>query len=267
MQQLAPAVWAHVIDAEGFPTLSAVVLTPRRAIVVDTLTGPRRHATRSSSSSTRRPATAAVVVVEHAPPLGPRVRQRRLPGRGHRRAARLPAPHPGGAAGRRRVAAPAAVRGRPAAQRHLRRPAHVRGRGRDRAPHPHARPQRGLAGRVPRREPPAARRRHGRVAAAQLLASATGREEWVRTLRQLKQLPADLVVPAHGPAMDKQHHRRQRALRDRRLRGGRRGQGRRRRAAARSSCRRSSSSPAASRSTRCTQAVHRENLLWAWDEV
>jgi glyoxylase-like metal-dependent hydrolase (beta-lactamase superfamily II) len=30
-----------------------------------------------------------------------------------------------------------------------------------------------------------------------------GREEWVRTLRQLKQLPVDLVVPAHGPAMDK----------------------------------------------------------------
>ena len=31
-----------------------------------------------------------------------------------------------------------------------------------------------------------------------------GREEWVRTLRQLKQLPVDLVVPAHGPAMGKQ---------------------------------------------------------------
>ena len=25
----------------------------------------------------------------------------------------------------------------------------------------------------------------------------------MRTLRQLKQLPADLIVPAHGPAMDK----------------------------------------------------------------
>jgi glyoxylase-like metal-dependent hydrolase (beta-lactamase superfamily II) len=30
-----------------------------------------------------------------------------------------------------------------------------------------------------------------------------GREDWVRTLRQLKQLPVDLIVPAHGPAMDK----------------------------------------------------------------
>jgi glyoxylase-like metal-dependent hydrolase (beta-lactamase superfamily II) len=31
-----------------------------------------------------------------------------------------------------------------------------------------------------------------------------GREEWIKTLRQLKQLPVDLVVPAHGQAMDKQ---------------------------------------------------------------
>ncbi len=31
----------------------------------------------------------------------------------------------------------------------------------------------------------------------------SGAEEWVRTLRQLKQLPADVIVPAHGPAMDK----------------------------------------------------------------
>jgi cyclase len=31
-----------------------------------------------------------------------------------------------------------------------------------------------------------------------------GMEEWVRTLRQLKQLPVDLIVPTHGPAMGKQ---------------------------------------------------------------
>ena len=30
-----------------------------------------------------------------------------------------------------------------------------------------------------------------------------GRERWVRSLRQLKQLPVRLVVPAHGPAMDR----------------------------------------------------------------
>ena len=40
MQQLAPSVWAHVLEAEGFQTAAAVVLTPRRAFVVDTLTGP-----------------------------------------------------------------------------------------------------------------------------------------------------------------------------------------------------------------------------------
>lgn len=35
------------------------------------------------------------------------------------------------------------------------------------------------------------------------LTQRNGLEEWVRTLRQLKQLPVDLVVPSHGPAMDK----------------------------------------------------------------
>jgi glyoxylase-like metal-dependent hydrolase (beta-lactamase superfamily II) len=44
MKQLAPGVWGHVIDAEGFPTVSVVVLTPRLAMVVDTLTGPAEAA-------------------------------------------------------------------------------------------------------------------------------------------------------------------------------------------------------------------------------
>lgn len=40
MKQLAPAVWTHSIDAEGFPTRAALVITPQRAIVVDTLASP-----------------------------------------------------------------------------------------------------------------------------------------------------------------------------------------------------------------------------------
>mgnify|MGYP000916264742 CR=1 FL=1 len=40
MKELAPSVWTHVIDAEGFPTLAAVLLMPRLVFVVDTLTGP-----------------------------------------------------------------------------------------------------------------------------------------------------------------------------------------------------------------------------------
>jgi len=35
------------------------------------------------------------------------------------------------------------------------------------------------------------------------LAQRDGMEAWVNTLRQLKQLPADLIVPSHGPAMGK----------------------------------------------------------------
>ena len=44
MKELAPSVWAHVVDAEGFPTLAAVVVTERLVFVVDTLTGPSEAA-------------------------------------------------------------------------------------------------------------------------------------------------------------------------------------------------------------------------------
>lgn len=35
-------------------------------------------------------------------------------------------------------------------------------------------------------------------------AQRDGRDVWIRTLRQLKQLPAEVVVPSHGPAMGKE---------------------------------------------------------------
>ena len=35
------------------------------------------------------------------------------------------------------------------------------------------------------------------------LAQRDGMEAWVATLRRLKQLPVDLIVPSHGPAMGK----------------------------------------------------------------
>jgi glyoxylase-like metal-dependent hydrolase (beta-lactamase superfamily II) len=35
-------------------------------------------------------------------------------------------------------------------------------------------------------------------------AQRDGQEAWVRTLRQLKQLPAEIIVPSHGPAMGKE---------------------------------------------------------------
>ena len=251
MQQLAPDVWAHSIDAEGFPTLSAVILTARLAIVVDTLTGPRDMDPVVEFLAAEA-GGAGAWWSEHAPPLGPRVRQRRLHGRGHRRPARLPAPHPGGAAGRRRVAPPAAARRRPPAQHHLRRPPDLRGRGRVGAPDPHAGAQRGLAGRLPRGAPAAVRRRHRGVAAAQLLPAR--RPGGVGAHAAPAQAAAGRPGRARARAGDGQaDHRRQRALRGRRLRGGRRGQGprrrpRRARPAARRLPRRTASS-----STTCTR--------------
>ena len=41
MEQLGADVWVHRIDVEGFPTISALVLTPARAFVVDTLMRPQ----------------------------------------------------------------------------------------------------------------------------------------------------------------------------------------------------------------------------------
>ena len=266
MKQLAPDVWTHAIDAEGFPTLDgrrphAAPRHRRRHAHRAPRDGPRRRVPRRA-----RPATAACRGREHAPPLGPRVRQRRLRRRGHRRAARLPAPHPGGAAERRRVAAPAAVGGRarcptspsatgsPTATTASRstsstRRATARTRWSSSSPRPAAaRPATPSSGRCP------------------TSASATVPEEWVRTLRQLKQLPVDLIVPAHGPAMDKQIIDANERYVARRLRGGRRGQGRRRRPrrarpAGRALPRRRR------RRRRRVRGRHRENLLWAWDEV
>ena len=40
MEQLTRDVWLRHVDAEGFPTVGAVVLTRRRAFVIDTLTRP-----------------------------------------------------------------------------------------------------------------------------------------------------------------------------------------------------------------------------------
>ena len=94
-----------------------------------------------------------------------------------------------------------------------------------------------------------------------------GREEWVRTLRQLKQLPVDLVVPAHGPAMDKQiidaNERYVAGVYEavaaaKAVRG---------RTAATSSCRPPRFLADGVVVDDVYEAVHRDNLLWAWDEV
>jgi len=41
MEQLTTDIWIHRIDAGGFPTAAALALTPTRAFVIDTLMGPQ----------------------------------------------------------------------------------------------------------------------------------------------------------------------------------------------------------------------------------
>jgi len=41
VEQIARDTWVHRIDAEGFPTVTAVTLTERRAFVIDTLMRPQ----------------------------------------------------------------------------------------------------------------------------------------------------------------------------------------------------------------------------------
>ncbi len=117
------------------PTLAAVVLTSRWAIVVDTLTGPDEMAPVLEFLAAEAGDRRRLVVNAHhhwttcsATPRSPA---------GHRRPARLPAPDPGGTRGRRRVPAAAAAGGRAAPDHHLRRPSHLRRRGPDGPPHPH----------------------------------------------------------------------------------------------------------------------------------
>jgi glyoxylase-like metal-dependent hydrolase (beta-lactamase superfamily II) len=93
-----------------------------------------------------------------------------------------------------------------------------------------------------------------------------GREDWVRTLRQLKQLPVDLVVPAHGPAMDKRII----DANERYLVGVYEAVA----AAKASGTGRGELDLPAERFLAAGAVVddvyrraHRENLLWAWDEV
>lgn len=201
MQQLAPSVWGHAIEAEGFPTVAGVVLTARRAFVVDTLTGPEHMAPVLEFLEAQAGDRVRVVVNTHHhwdhvfgnaafPSLDivaqrgcPRLIQAEL--QGGDESLRLPPPEgvplPTITFGDRLtyVDADESV--------HL---IHTPGHSED-----------SLvvflsAGRL-------------------LLAGDTvewplpnfcqrdGGDEWVRTLRQLKQLPVDLVVPAHGPAMDK----------------------------------------------------------------
>ncbi len=202
MKQLAPDVWAYTIDAEGFPTLSAVVLTPRVAIVVDTLTGPAEIAPVAEFVASEAGERRVVVVNTHhhwdhvfgnaafagedivAQRGCPRLIQAEL--QGGDESLRLPpsegVPLPNVTFGDRLSYSDdgGAV--------HL---IHTPGHSEDSIVVFLTESRLLLGGDTVEWPLPNFGQRDGR-------------DDWVRTLRQLKQLPADLVVPAHGPAMGKQ---------------------------------------------------------------
>ena len=201
MQQLAPDVWTHSIDADGFPTLSAVILTSRLAIVVDTLTGPRDmdpvlEFLASEAGERRRVVVdthhhwdhvfgnAAFPGVDIVAQRGcPRLIQAELQGADE--SLHLPPPEgvplPNITFGDRLTYADEGE------SVHL---IHTPGHSED-----------SLVVFLTER-----RLLFGGDTVEWPLPSfcqRDGGQEWVHTLRQLKQLPADLIVPAHGPAMDK----------------------------------------------------------------
>jgi len=202
MKQLAPAVWTHDIVAEGFPTLSAVVLTPRLAIVVDTLTGPRDMDPVREFLAAEAGRRRVVVVNTHhhwdhvfgnaafegadmiAQRACPRLIQSQL--QGGDESLRLPPPEgvplPNITFGDRLTYSDEAE------TVHL---IHTPGHTEDSLVVFLAASRMLLGGDVVEWPLPNFSQR-------------SGAEEWVRTLRQLKQLPVDVIVPAHGPAMDKQ---------------------------------------------------------------
>jgi len=202
MKQLAPNVWTHDIDAEGFPTLSAVIMTPARAIVVDTLTGPRDMDPVLDFLAAEAGDRRLLVVNTHhhwdhvfgnaafagrdivAQRACPRLMQAEL--QGGDESFRLPpsegVPMPTVTFGDRLTYADDGE------SVHL---IHTPGHSED-----------SLVVFLAE-----ARLLFGGDTVEWPLPNFTqrdGAEEWIRTLRQLKQLPADVIVPSHGPAMDKQ---------------------------------------------------------------
>lgn len=202
MKQLAPNVWTHHIDAGGFPTLSAVIMTPRRAIVVDTLTGPREMAPVVDFLAAEAGERRLLVVNTHhhwdhvfgnaafagqdivAQRACPRLIQAEL--QGGDESLRLP-PSQG-------VPMPTVTFGDRLTYSdedesvHL---IHTPGHSED-----------SLVVFLVK-----ARILFGGDTVEWPLPNfcqRDGAEEWIHTLRHLKQLPADVIVPSHGPAMGKE---------------------------------------------------------------
>jgi cyclase len=201
VERLADNVWVHRIIAEGFPTVSTVVLTEARAFVIDTLMRPQDmdpvRALLDERAGTRR----LVVVNTHhhwdhvygnaAFPGVDIVAQRACPrllqAQGQSADESIPMAPPEG------VPAPTITFGDRLTYAdgsdavHL---IHTPGHSEDSIIVFLERERLLIGGDTVEWPLPNFSQRGGR-------------EPWIRTLRQLKQLPVDLVVPSHGPAMGK----------------------------------------------------------------
>lgn len=202
MEQLAGAFWVHRVEADGFPTVGAVALTAKRAFVVDTLLGPRDMEPAKALLRERAGERRVVVVNTHhhwdhvygnaAFPDEDIVAHRTCPRliTAHSTGAdeSVPVPPPEG------VPLPTVTFGDRLSFAdddetvHL---IHTPGHSEDSIVVFLPRARLLFAGDTVEWPLPN-------------LARRGGTEHWVRTLRQLKQLPADLIVPSHGPAMGKE---------------------------------------------------------------
>ena len=201
MEQLTPSVWVHRVDADGFPTVGAVAFTTTRAFVIDTLMRPQDMTPVLDLLSARAGARRTVVVNTHhhwdhvygnaafagcdivAQSACPRL----ILVQTSTSDESVPTPPPEG------VPLPTITFGDRLSYSdesetvHL---IHAPGHSEDSLVV-------FLAGT-------------GVLFAGDALewplptfAQRDGREAWIHTLRQLKQLPAGLVVPSHGPPMGK----------------------------------------------------------------
>ena len=202
MNELAPGVWTHGIDAEGFPTVAAVALTPTRAFVIDTLMRPQDMRPVLELLAERAGSRRMVVVNTHhhwdhvygnaafahtdivAQRACPRLIQAQLGSADE--SLQLPPPEgvplPNITFGDRLTYSDAGE------SVHL---IHTPGHSEDSLVVFLTESRLLLGGDTVEWPLPN-------------FAQRDGMREWVRTLRQLKQLPVDLVAPSHGPAMGKE---------------------------------------------------------------
>ena len=201
MEQLTGDTWVHRIDAQGFPTITAVTFTERRAIVIDTLMRPQDMDPVLSFLGEHAGTRRVVVVNTHhhwdhvygnaafagVDIVAQRACPRLITAQMATADESVPLPPPEG------VPLPTVTFGDRLTvidddeSVHL---SHTPGHSEDSLCVLRSEARLLFGGDTVEWPLPNFQQRDGM-------------EKWVRTLRQLKQLSVDLIVPTHGPAMGK----------------------------------------------------------------